>query len=157
MYYFISLFNNFLWSAVPNDKANFSDEVRRTWAPTSRRMFLLSSGPSQPYGQALGQVLNTEQPKSLTDCYTAGLNDAINILLVKMGLVHLSSQCIGLDVLKPNICYSPALTILSCLSYSVTNRPAWKLNNKLIREGLNKQIILNLFDHMGVLCSAKRK
>jgi len=87
-------------------------------------MFLLSSGPSQPYGQALRQVLNTELPKRLADCYTAGLNDTINILLVKLGLVHLSSQCIGLDVLKPNICYSPTLTILSCLSYLVTNRPA---------------------------------
>jgi energy-converting hydrogenase Eha subunit C len=145
VYYFISLFNNFLWSAVPNDKTNFSDEVRRTWAPTPHRMFLLSSGPSQTYGQALCQVLNTELPKRLTDCYTEGLNDAINILLVKMGLVPLSSQCIGLDVLKPNICYSPALTILSCLSYSVTNRPAWKLNNKLIRKGLNKQTIPLLY------------
>jgi len=27
----------------------------------------------------------------------------------------------------------------------------------MIRKGLNKQTILNLFDHMGVLCSAKRK
>lgn len=87
-------------------------------------MFLLSSGPSTHYGQALRQVLNTELLKHLTDCYTAGPNDAINILLVKLGLVCLSSQCIGLHVLKPNTCYSPALTILSCLNYSVMNNSA---------------------------------
>jgi hypothetical protein len=77
------------------------------------RIFLLSSGPSKYYGKALCQVLNMELPKHLTDCYTAGPNYAINILLVKMGLVCLSSQCIGLHVLKADICYSPALTILS--------------------------------------------
>ena len=116
----------------------------------------LSSGPSKHYGQALRQVLNVELPRLLTDCYTAGLNDAINILLVKIGLVRLSSQCIGLHVLRPDICYSPALTILSWLTYSVMNRSAWKLN-KLRCKRLNKPTILNLFDHLSVLCAVKKK
>jgi hypothetical protein len=114
---------------------------------------------SCPVGQAnlMAKLYAKFWIQNYQNVYTAGLNDAINILLVKLGLVHLSSQCIGLDVLKTNICYSPALTIPSCLSYSVTNRPSWKMNNKLIYKGLNKQTTLNLFDHMGVLCSAKRK
>jgi hypothetical protein len=76
------------------------------------RMFLLSSGPIKHYGQALRQVLKMELPNHLTNCDTTRPNDAINILLVKLGLVRLSSQFIGLHILKPNICYSPALTIL---------------------------------------------
>jgi len=152
VYYIISLFNNFLRSAVPNDKTNLSDEVGRTsplkdvplvqWTKQSWP----SSMPSFEYGTT----------KHLTDCYTAEPNDAINILLVKLGLVCLFSQCIGLHVLKPNICYSPAQTIQSCLGYSVMNRSAWKLN-KLRCKRLNKQTILNLFDHLGVLCSVKKK
>jgi len=35
------------------------------------QIFLLSSGPNKHYGQPLCQVLNTELPKHLTDCYTA--------------------------------------------------------------------------------------
>lgn len=120
------------------------------------KMFLLSSGPSKHYGQALCYVLNTELPKHLTNRYITEPNYAINILLVKLGLVC-PSKCIGLHALKSNTCYSLALTILLCLSYSVMNRSAWKLNNKLRCKRENKQSILHLFDHLGVLCSVQKK
>jgi hypothetical protein len=153
VHYCIGLFNNFLRSAVTNDKTNFSDEVEKTWPLQDVPLIHWTKQTSWASSTLSFEYRTTKTPH----CYITGQNDAINILLVKLGLVCPFSQCIGLHVLKPNICYSPAMTILSCLSYSVMNRSAWKLNNELRCKRLNKQSLLNLFDHLGVLCSVQKK